>query len=150
LGIIRRLGIGQANVVHLLVAVGRGLLIDLLLFVAFIAVLLFGGNRINVSLDELFKVSASQHFLEYGYQIVVGNTQLGTSQIGAGIGIHDIDFNELRHRSDPPPIWVHWLFPDPAIQDEDGSLCRQYELGFRECTDRLRSIYFAHFPKPDS
>jgi hypothetical protein len=122
-----------------------GALIDVFCFVLFLAALIMGGHSVNVSLQEVFKASASQHWLEYGYGIAVGNHRIGHAGAGLGIIVPNIDFDELNHDGDPAPLWVHWIFSSPQFEDDAGMFCLHYDLGGMECADQLRSMYFKRF-----
>jgi hypothetical protein len=135
-----------SNLLRMLAAICVAILIDLSFAAVFLAMLVIGGRSINVSLDEVFKASASEQWLEYGYEIAVGNAQIGKSNVGLGIITQNIDFEELHRASKSGPEWIHWVFPDPQFEYDAGSLCRRYELESVECADRLRSLYFRHLP----
>jgi hypothetical protein len=126
-----------------------GALIDISCLILFLTALIIGGHSVNVSLQEVFKASSSQHWLEYGYGIAVGNHRIGQAAAGLGIMVPDIDFDELRHNGDPAPHWVHWIFSSPEFEDDAGLFCQQYNMGGTECADQLRSLFFKRFFEMD-
>jgi hypothetical protein len=119
--------------------------IDASCLVLFLTALIVGGHAVNVSLQEVFKASATQHWLEYGYGIAVGNHRVGHAAAGLGIIVPNIDFDEFSRSSDPAPHWVHWIFSSPQFEDDAGLFCLHYDMGGTECADQLRSMYFKHF-----
>ena len=152
--LIRRLSIErvQASVALLRIffALCVGALIDLCFLVLFLAVVIAGGSAISISIEEVFKASASEKWLEYGYDFTVGNHQIGEFIVGLGIIVTDVDFDGLSVRRTSGPDWLHWIFPFPVFEYDAGPLCHRYDLQSVECADRLRSLYFEHFPKPHS
>jgi hypothetical protein len=153
LSLVRQCGTAHirflGNLLRILGTMCIGILIDVSFFAIFLVTLIVGGNSINVSLQEFYRASASQHWLEYGYQITVGNARLGAAATGVGIIVPNIDLEEVHRSSASSPNWLHRIFPHPHFEDDAGLLCIQDKLESAECADRLRSMYFRHFPSPN-
>lgn len=153
LTLIRRLSVERIGLLNgflqILSALCVGALIDVCFMVVVFIALLTGGRYVSVSLEETFNANISQRYLLYGYAIVVGKPQIGSSQsqIGIGIGELHVDFEKLGHNRDRTSQWVHLIFPSPILENDVGKLCRRFDLASRECAGRLRSLYFERVPR---
>jgi hypothetical protein len=139
----RNFGVIATNA-RLVLAFLVSLACDLGAIVLLLVVIALLGKVTGPRLEEFFQASLSEHYLEYGVTLEIGNVTQGTSNWMYGLRQTDIDFSQFSDltKKAEKPWWPQIVFADgPLWVFDAGKICDQYAIDRDDCADRIRAMF---------